>query len=72
MHSRRPHTCLGDAIAQEVEYLLMADAYRHAAARLRAEIEAMPAPSAVVSLLEELVYGEWPLAADGAVPLGTT
>jgi UDP:flavonoid glycosyltransferase YjiC (YdhE family) len=67
-----PEVLTADAIAQEVEYLLMADAYRHAAARLRAEIEAMPAPSAVVSLLEELVYGEWPLAADGAVPLGTT
>ena len=53
-----PETLSANAIAQEVEHLLMADAYRHAAARLRAEIEAMPALSAVLPLLEELVYGD--------------
>jgi len=37
--------------------LLMSESYRQAAASLRLEIEAMPAPSAVVPLLEELIRG---------------
>jgi UDP:flavonoid glycosyltransferase YjiC (YdhE family) len=67
-----PEALTADAIANEVEHLLVADAYRQAAARLRAEIEAMPAPSVVVPLLEKLTRGGCQPAIDGAAPLGTT
>ena len=49
-----PETLTADAIADGVEQLLMCVTYREAAARVRADIEAMPAPSDVVPLLEQL------------------
>ena len=52
-----PDAFTPNAVASEVEQLLMSESYRRAAACLRLEIEAMPAPSAVVPLLEELIRG---------------
>jgi hypothetical protein len=49
-----PEVLTPDAIARGVEQLLTTGAYRQAAARLRTELDALPAPSAVVPLLEGL------------------
>jgi len=54
-----PDALTPNAVAREVAQLLISGSYRQAAARLRAEIETMPAPSAVVPLLEELIE-TWP------------
>ena len=52
-----PDELAPEAIAGEVAHVLGDSAYSCAAARLRAEIHAMPAPYAVVPLLEQLVHG---------------
>ncbi|MBV9354947.1 MAG: glycosyltransferase family 1 protein [Chloroflexi bacterium] len=52
-----PEAFSPDAITRQVEQLLSTGAYGKAAARLRAEINAMPAPAAVVPLLEQLARG---------------
>jgi UDP:flavonoid glycosyltransferase YjiC (YdhE family) len=50
-----PEALDSGAIATEVQRLLEDRSYRDVAARLRAEIEAMPPPTAVVPRLEQLV-----------------
>jgi len=52
-----PESLTSAAVTDAVEQVLAADSCRYAAARLRAELEAMPAPSAVVPLLEQLAHG---------------
>ncbi len=51
----KPDEFTPEAIRTEVERVRTDPAYRGAAARLRAEIEAMPTPAEVVTSLEELV-----------------
>jgi UDP:flavonoid glycosyltransferase YjiC (YdhE family) len=50
----QPEALTSEAIADAVKHLLVDDSYRRAGARLRAELEAMPSPMAVVPLLEKL------------------
>jgi hypothetical protein len=52
-----PEEFTSDAIARHTKHLLESETYRQAAARLRAEINAMPAPGAVVPILEQLAAG---------------
>lgn len=49
-----PEALTAYAIAEEVEQVLVTETYRLAAASVQAEIKAMPAPSDVVPLLEQL------------------
>ena len=66
-----PESLTSAAVTDAVEQVLAADSCRYAAARLRAELEAMPAPSAVVPLLEQLAHGRSSASGPGAgKPLG--
>ena len=58
--SLAPEALTSEAVADAVQHLLVDDSYRRAGARLRAELEAMPAPTAVVPLLEQLALGKSP------------
>jgi UDP:flavonoid glycosyltransferase YjiC (YdhE family) len=52
-----PEMLTSRAIRDQVEQVLQDASYRAAAGRLRTEIEAMPSPSVVVRLLEDVVHG---------------
>lgn len=69
-HALRPFTSEPAAACEAVPAVLAEPTYRHAAARLREEIDRLPGPEHAVDLLERLATDELPTSSAGSGECG--